>query len=811
MSDLCAISHEPLDACAVTAACGHRFNPDPWEEYYNYEVNFGSGYIRIECPICRATLGVVNKGAGMYIRIPPSMIHTKQASSTLWNLLESHPFDGKAYEMMTETLCLDGADEGGPPVTAYAAAAPTDLVDLTGGADSGIPEEIQQLFNASSDSSDTEDDELPEMNEPDYEPHVPDLNDYDFSSGASAASSGASAAAASLGHPFVLETDIDGKYIFDLSGSWRRGHTRTFNRVNPPANAFPVLIQVNLVYRGTPLTIKCLFSSTDTIQTLRDFVYRTMGVPYDKFTLKFHSRELKTHENRSSGRSYSLGDYHISRNDNVVRAHYDYSDVPQGSLRVIIRQASSSARGASSNGRGGASAAAASSSARGASSSARGASSSARGGASAAAASSIGRRRTRETGQNERNVRQRHSSSDEDDDSLTSFSLASALRQNNEYMRNLEYEPGHRYASQTINGKPILGVVHESSDTFNISRLRIYEDRLPLVYRSSDLYKTVQTNSTRRMIATIRNVAMNHVIEQTRNVLTTKYGPEKKWFVVKMPSQNDPTIYVRLITQITQHNDSISWVKKTQTLEKGTRIDAPYHIGAILPLVLRYTEEMMVIVNNPPIQPAPGQTRAEAMQQRVEMIQNDAINHFVNGQENKAIMKRILKGTAGVHLIPIVGWYGFKLQNLSDDEWTEAAELSQGVVTNITEDARSNVINKFASLNSDEAAILEEHEIQKLLSIARARKVIREKRRFKRGRTAPRPVTVVDLNGQQHDIWYFPRFNYKPSLQNGELIIRTLGDLFGHLYTTGARQLGQRSSGAASAAAPSSTGLKLRF
>ena len=39
MSDLCAISHEPLDACAVTAACGHRFNPYPWEEYYNYEVN----------------------------------------------------------------------------------------------------------------------------------------------------------------------------------------------------------------------------------------------------------------------------------------------------------------------------------------------------------------------------------------------------------------------------------------------------------------------------------------------------------------------------------------------------------------------------------------------------------------------------------------------------------------------------------------------------------------------------------------------------------------------------------------------------
>ena len=37
---------------------------------------------------------------------------------------------------MTETLWLDGADEGGPPVTAYAAAAPVPVVDLTKEADS---------------------------------------------------------------------------------------------------------------------------------------------------------------------------------------------------------------------------------------------------------------------------------------------------------------------------------------------------------------------------------------------------------------------------------------------------------------------------------------------------------------------------------------------------------------------------------------------------------------------------------------------------------------------------------------------------
>ena len=74
------------------------------------------------------------------------------------------------------------------------------------------------------------------------------------------------------------------------------------------------------------------------------------------------------------------------------------------------------------------------------------------------------------------------------------------------------------------------------------------------------------------------------------------------------------------------------------------------------------------------------------------------------------------------------------------------------------------------------------------------------------------PVTVVDLNGQQHNIWYFPRFNYKPVVDKGELIIRTYGDLFGRLYTNGGRQGGQQnkrnsnaetaevSTGAASAA-----------
>ena len=411
MSERCTISNKPLEACAVTAACGHRFNPKPWERYYNAKVNIRSGLVRIQCPKCRATLGIVDKGAGMYVRLPPSMIRTEEPLSTLMDKFISHPFEGKAYEMMTETLCLDGADDDGPPVSAYAAAVPElEVIDLT---------------------SDTE----------------------------------------------------------------------------------------SKTESATPI------------------------------------------ESKDNGSGASA--------------------------------ASSSARGASSNRRG---------------------------------ASSNRRRRTREQRQGVRNVRPRHSSDndssdidlaaptiaaptlalppnnvfvdsssseDEDDDSLTPFSLASALRQNNEYMRNLEYEPGHRYASQTTNGKPILGVAHESSDTFTISRLRIYEDRLPLVYRSSDLYKTVETNSTRRMIATVRNVAMNHVIEQTRNVLTTKYGPNKKWFVVKMPSQNDPTMYVRLITQITQHNDSISWVKKNQTLEKGTFIHAPTEVGALLPIVLKYTEDIM--------------------------------------------------------------------------------------------------------------------------------------------------------------------------------------------------------------------------
>lgn len=651
MSDLCAISHEPLNACAVTAACGHRFNPDPWEEYYNYEVNSGSGYVRIRCPICRATLGVVDKGAGMYVRVPPSMIKTEEASSILMDKFLSHPFDGKAYEMMTETLCLDGADEGGPPVSAYAAAVPElEVIDLT---------------------SDTE----------------------------------------------------------------------------------------SKTESATPI------------------------------------------ESKDNGSGASA--------------------------------ASSSARGASSNRRG---------------------------------ASSNRRRRTREQGQGVRNVRPRHSSDndssdidlaaptiaaptlalppnnvfvdsssseDEDVDSLTPFSLASALRQNNEYMRNLEYEPGHRYASQTINGKTVLGVAHESSDTFTISELEIYEDRIPLVYRSSDLYKTIDElpPNMRRKIATVKNVAMNHVIERTRAALMRNIlMRNKKWFVVKMPSQNDPTIYVRLITQITQHNDSISWVKKTQhePYHNGTLIDAPYHIGAVLPLVLQYTEDLMV--NNPPIQPAPGQTRAEAMQQRVETIQNDAINRFVMGQENKAIMKRILKGTAGVDLIPIVGWYGFERHALSDAEWAEAAELNQREVTNITEKHSNYVRHKYPNLSQEERAPLIEAEVRKQLDIARARKVIRLKRRFKQGRTAPRPVTVVDLNGHPRNIWYFPRFNYKPSVQNGELIIRTFGDLFGYLYTTGARQLGQRSSaadkntggnsntetaevstGAASAAPSTMRILKLRF
>ena len=109
---------------------------------------------------------------------------------------------------------------------------------------------------------------------------------------------------------------------------------------------------------------------------------------------------------------------------------------------------------------------------------------------------------------------------------------------------------------------------------------------------------------------------------------------------------------------------------------------------------------------------------------------------IISVRGRKCFLKRILQDPDNEHFNFIVGWYGFKLQNLSDDEWTEARVEPKRSDKYYRK--HSNYVNhRFPNLSQEERAPLIEAEVLEQLDIARARKVILLKRRFKRGRTSP--------------------------------------------------------------------------
>ena len=351
-----------------------------------------------------------------------------------------------------------------------------------------------------------------------------------------------------------------------------------------------------------------------------------------------------------------------------------------------------------------------------------------------------------------------------------------------------------------------------------VPEIHVYDDREIVRYRSgkdNNVYNRFRTivrvNETRyKELVKLKNIPKNEYIQRVKNKLQERF-PGKKWFITK-PLADDNKVYVREINDIIWHQDVYSAVKRNKTLQQhidSIKLKPGYQNASVTKLTpqkcgVEVMRDFLDTVEDLSVPTAQANTdvhtRNAAIRDQLATNETAALSSLDVPPIYKKLIPKILGNTANKFNVPILNYF-----TLDTDEYGDGSDTRKNIQTminNITQTAK----NTFKKRCREAVTKLypnatPEEKLQRTQALELTRKrvfegrqVFKKDRRLRHGRIVPTPVRVKDLDGEYHDIWHIPIYNWQHShtWSNGkDPIIQYRGNYFGYVHKIAGVQTGQ--------------------